>query len=82
MGCQRSHSKVSTCVHTPPGIANSTAGHCIIVNGIVYSYDPTAVGTVTNNEFSIELIANISGENPPSGGFKSADEWEAELYVK
>ena len=54
----------------------------IIVNGIVYSYDPTAVGTVTNNEFSIELIANISGENPPSGGFKSADEWEAELYVK
>ena len=54
----------------------------IVVNGIVYSYDPTAVGSVTNNEFSIELIANISSVNPPSGGFKFADEWEAELYVK
>ena len=54
----------------------------IVINGIVYSYDPTAVGSVSNNQFSIELIARISDVNPPSGGFKVADEWEAELYVK
>ena len=52
------------------------------IGGFVYSYDPTAVGTVSNNKFAITLIAKITDGNVPSGGFKTADEWEAELYVK
>lgn len=54
----------------------------LTIGGFVYSYDPTAVGTVSNNKFAITLIAKITDGNVPSGGFKTADEWEAELYVK
>jgi len=54
----------------------------ISIGGYVYSYDPTAVGPVTSGKFDIPLLSKITEDNVPSGGFKSNDEWEVELYVK
>jgi len=54
----------------------------ISIGGYVYSYDPSAVGSVLNNKFAITLIEKLTELNVPSGGFKTQDKWQAELYVK
>ena len=54
----------------------------ISIGGYVYSYDPTNVGNVISGTFTLDIIEKITEDDVPSNGFKSADEWEVELYVK
>ena len=51
------------------------------IGGVVYSYDPTAVGIADGNgNYTITTLAKISGTSP-SDGFKADEEWQVENYV-
>jgi len=54
------------------------------IGDYIYSYDPSAVSAVdgTTGMYYIQLIDKITTASVPSGGFKSADKWKVELYVK
>jgi hypothetical protein len=51
------------------------------IGDAIYSYDPTTVGAATNGVYSITTISRVEG-SIPSTGFKAADKWIPENYVK
>ena len=51
------------------------------IGDAIYSYDPTTVGAATNDVYSITTISRVEG-SIPSTGFKAADKWIPENYVK
>jgi len=63
---------------SPP--TNTNPGY-LKIGGVVYSYNPTTVGTAdTNGNYTITTLARISG-TAPSDGFKADEEWQVENYV-